>query len=212
MKYRVNLFPEELKPKLQLFTAGFVLLMWLFSGVVLFAISEHYHHKYRDIQVATRDIQQKYNQQTKMLKMLTNARDTRAQDPALVAQVQKLQNEARDKGLLLEELRGREQLKNQGFSMLMEDLALNHVDGVWLTRISINEQKIRMEGATVESAKVPFWVSQLRESNYFSGRSFAGARMFRDDQDKLNFVISSELVELAIEKEVQKQASGAGQP
>jgi len=212
VKYRVNLFPEELKPKLNLFTAGFVLLMWLLSGVVLFAMSEHYHQEYRDMQVATRDIQQKYNQQTKMLKMLTDARDTRAQDPALVAQVQKLQNEARDKGLLLEELRGREQLKNQGFSMLMEDLALNHVDGVWLTRISIQEQKIRMEGATIDSAKVPFWVSQLRDSNYFTGRSFAGARMFRDDQDNLNFVISSDLVELAVEQEVLKKASGAGQP
>lgn len=212
MKYRVNLFPEELKPKLQLFTAGFVILMWLLSGVVLFAISQSYQREFAEMKVATRDIQQKYTEQTKMLKMLTNARDTRAQDPALLAQVQKLQNEARDKGLLLEELRGREQLKNQGFSMLMEDLALNHVDGVWLTRISINEQKIRMEGATIESSKVPFWVSQLRDSNYFTGRSFAGARMFRDDEDNLNFVISSELVELAIEKEVQKQAAGAGQP
>lgn len=202
MKYRVNLFPDELKPKLNLFTAGFVLLMWLFSGVLLFGISEHYRYKYQDIQIATRDTQQQYNQQNSMLKMLTEARDNRAQDPALLAEVQKLQNEAREKGLLLDELRGREQLKNQGFSMLMSDLSSSHIDGVWLTRISIAEQKIRMEGATNESSKVPQWVSRLRNSEYFTGRSFAGARMFRDEADNLNFVISSDLVQLAVEQEV----------
>lgn len=212
MKYRVNLFPEELKPKLNLFTAGFVLLMWLLSGVVLFAMSEHYRYKYQEIQIATRDTQQKYNQQNGMLKMLTAARDKRAQDPALLAEVQKLQNEARDKRLLLDELRGREQLKNQGFSMLMSDLSSSHVEGVWLTRISIAEQKIRMEGATIESSKVPKWVSKLRESEYFTGRSFAGARMFRDESDNLNFVISSDLVQLTTEQQVTAALAQGGLP
>lgn len=212
MKYRVNLFPKELKPQLDLFTAGFVLLMWLLSSVILFSVSESYQREYTEIQAATKDTQQEYNQQTQMLKMLTEARDKRAQDPELLAQVEKLQGEVRDKALLLEELRGREQLKNQGFSALMEDLSESHVDGVWLTRININEQRIRIEGATLESSKVPLWVSQLRDSSYFSGRSFAGARMFRDDRDELNFVISSDLVELAVEKETKSLAGGAGQP
>ena len=177
----------------------------------MFAVSENYQRKYSEIQAATKDTQEKYNQQTKMLKMLTEARDERAQDPELLSSVEKLQNEVRDKALLLEELRGREQLKNQGFSTLMEDLSFSHVDGVWLTRININEQRIRMEGATLESSKVPLWVSKLKDSNYFAGRSFAGARMFRDDADELNFVISSELKELAIEAAVSDLAGGAGQ-
>jgi Tfp pilus assembly protein PilN len=176
----------------------------------LFAVSQSYQNKFRDIQIATQDTQQLYNQQSSMLTMLTQARDTRAQDPALLAEVQKLQKEARDKGLLLEELKGREQLKNQGFSMLMDDLSTSHVEGVWLTRISIAEQRIRMEGATLESSKVPQWVSKLRDSDYFSGRSFAGARMFRDDEDNLNFVISSSLVEIALNNEQSlEQLSGS---
>ena len=211
MKYRVNLFPQELKPKLNLFTASFVILMWLLSGVILFAVSETYRQEYLATQRATQDIQQKYSQQQSMLNMLTQARDNRAQDPNLLADVQRLQNEVRDKSLLLDELRGREQLKNQGFSTLMEDLSNSHVDGVWLTRININESKIRMEGATIESAKVPFWVSRLKDSDYFAGRSFAGARMFRDDTDNLNFVISSELVELTIEAQAEQLAQGGGQ-
>jgi len=212
MKFRINLFPPELKPKLNLFTAGFVVLMWLFSAVVLFAVSDVYQRRYQAIQIATRDTQQQFDHKTSMLKMLKEAKESRAQDASLLAQVQKLQNEARDKNLLLDELRGREQLKNKGFSTLMVDLSSNHVDGVWLTRININEQKIRMEGATVESAKVPMWVSRLKDSEYFAGRSFAGARMFRDDTDNLNFVISSELIELTIEKTQAEQLLERAQP
>lgn len=209
MKYRVNLFPQELKPKLNLLTVGFVVLMWVLSGVILFAVSESYKAKYDDMQVQTRDTQQEYNQKTTTLKTYTEARDNRAQDPELVAEVEKLRGEARDKQLLLDELRGREQLKNQGFSLLMDDLAKSHVENIWLNRINIEEKKIRIEGATLESAAVPLWVSQLRESTYFSGRSFAGARMFRDDQDELNFVISSDLIEMALETELSGDNRGS---
>lgn len=210
MKNRVNLFPQELKPKLKLFTVNVVLLLWTFSTFLLFAVSQNYQAKYDDIQAKTRNIQEEYNTKSKTLKMLKEARDTRAQDPALVAVVDKLQREATDKRLLLEELRGREQLKNQGFSMLMRDLSQQHVDNIWLTRINIEEQKIRIEGATLESASVPVWVNRLKESDYFAGRSFAGARMFRDDEDDLNFVISSDLAEMALEKETE--GSDRGQP
>ncbi len=208
MKNRINLFPDELKPKLELFSLGAVLLAWMLSGVVLFSVSQSYQSKYQQIRVDTRDIQTEYKSQQTVLSSLQQMRDNRAQDPALIAAVEKLQNEARDKKLLLDELRGREQLKNQGFSMLMFDLAESHVPEIWLTRISINESKIRIEGSTLESAKVPLWVSQLRNSDYFAGRSFAGAKMFRDDDDDLNFVISSDLTELEIESAVSELAGG----
>lgn len=205
MRYRVNLFPQELKPKLELFTLNFVLLTWLLAGVVLFSMNQHFLFKYDDIQNRTQTIQRDYNNKTKLLRDLTQTRDNREQDPQLLANVQRLQNEVRDKQLLLTELKGREQLKNQGFSTLMKDLATNHVQEIWLTRISINERKIRMEGGSVESSKVPVWVNKLKDTEYFSGRNFAGARMFRDDDDELSFVISSDLSELALEAAVNNQ-------
>lgn len=210
MKNRVNLFPADLKPKLKLFTVNLVLLLWALSCVTLFAVSREYQKQYDDIQAQTRNIQEEFNSKSQALRMLKKARDDRAQDPALVAAVEKLQREATDKRLLLDELRGREQLKNQGFSMLMRDLSNQHVDNIWLTRINIEEQKIRIEGGTLESSSVPIWVNRLKSSDYFAGRSFAGARMFRDDSDELNFVISSDLIEVALEAEAK--GDGRGQP
>ncbi len=202
MKYRVNLFPEELKPKLDLVTLNFVIVLWVLGiGIVVF-LSQYYQSVYSDTEHRTQTTQVEYKNKKAMLVTLTKARDNRAQDPKLVELVNRLQGEERDKYLLLSELQGRERLKNQGFSMLMEDLAKQHVSEIWLTRININERIIRIEGGSLDSVQVPIWVSKLRNSEYFAGRNFAGARMFRNDNDELNFVLSSDLTELALQTEV----------
>lgn len=197
MKYRVNLFPEELKPKLDLFTLSFVLTLFGLVVCAILGVNLYYQDQYDQAQMRTKTTQQEYKAKTQLHQTLQQARDERKQDSKLLELVEQLRKEERDKYLLLTELQGRERLKNQGFSLLMNDLSRNHVSDVWLTRISVNEKNVRMEGASLDSAKVPIWVSMLKESDYFSGRSFAGARIYRDDSDLLNFVISSEIEELS---------------
>lgn len=197
MKFRVNLFPEELKPKLDLFTFNFVVTVWSCVIAAILGLNIYYQNQYSDAQMRTKATQQEYKTKTNLHQTLQQARDERKQDTKLLELVQQLRKEERDKYLLLTELQGRERLKNQGFSLLMTDLSEHHVDSVWLTRISVNEKKVRMEGASLDSAQVPVWVSMLKESAYFAGRSFAGARMYRDESDQLNFIISSEIEELA---------------
>lgn len=198
MKYRVNLFPQELKPRLELVTFGFTLVVWLLCIIFVGLVTYFYQSSYSEIQQNTRKVQQQHNSQKSLLDTLTAARDKRVQDPKLLAQVDKLQGELRAKQLLLNELQGREQLKNQGFSLLMKDLAEQHIQEIWLTRININERLIRVEGGSVDSSKVPFWVSRLKNTEYFEGRDFAGARMYRNDADELFFVLSSDLAELSL--------------
>lgn len=200
MKYRVNLFPQELKPKLQLVTLNFVFFMWAVSIGIIWFLSQHYQDSYMEMENRTKASQMEYNNKKNLLETLEIARDNRAQDPKLLATVKKLQSEERAKYLLLSELQGREQLKNKGFSLLMKDLSQQHIPEIWLTRINVSERKIRIEGGAVESSKVPFWVDKLKNSEYFAGRDFAGARMFRNEEDELSFVISSELAELALEE------------
>lgn len=210
MKYRVNLFPNEIKPKLDLVTLNFVVVVWVLAIGGVGLLSQYYQSVYVDTEHRTQTTQQEYKNQKTLLDTLTEARDNRAQDSKLVELVKTMQGEERDKYLLLTELQGRERLKNQGFSLLMKDLAKQHISEIWLTRININERKIRIEGGSLESSKVPVWVSKLRYSEYFTGRNFAGARMFRNDFDELNFVISSDLTELALQAELDP-ASGLTQ-
>lgn len=197
MKYRINLFPDELKPKLDLFTLNFVMVLWLVAGLGVLAVTHYSQQIYIETQASTQKVQQEHAKRKTMFDTLKQARDTRAQDPGLLAKQKKLSGEERAKSLLLDELQGRERLKNQGFSMLMRDLSNRHITEIWLTQISIEESRVRIEGGSTDSSKVPFWVSRLRESEYFSGRNFAGARMYRNDEDDLTFVISSDLQGLA---------------
>lgn len=207
MKYRINLYPSELRPKVELLTITFVFIVWSVAALILFVISNSYQQSYDDIQLQTRDTQNLHSEKTDKLQALTSERDNRKQDTGLVSRVEALQTEVRAKQLLLEELKGREQLKNHGFSSLMLDLAQNHKPNLWLTRINIHESKVRMEGQTAESETVPAWMRGLRNSDYFAGRNFAAARMFLNDEGSLNFIISSDLTELVLEEEQQ----GAGQ-
>jgi len=201
MKYRINLFPDELKPKLDLFTLNFVLVLWLVAGLGVLALMHYAQQVYIETQASTQKVQQEHAKRKTMFDTLKQARDTRAQDPGLLAEQKKLAGEERAKSLLLDELQGRERLKNQGFSMLMRDLSNQHIEEIWLTQISIEESKVRIEGGAIDSSKVPFWVSKLTQSEYFSGRHFAGARMYRNDDDDLTFVLSSDLQGLATPEE-----------
>lgn len=201
MKYRINLFPSELKPKLDLFTLNFVLVLWTTAGLGMLGFTHYSQQTYIETQASTQKVQQEHAKRKTMFDTLKQARDTRAQDPALLAEQKKLAGEERAKALLLDELQGRERLKNQGFSMLMRDLSNQHIEQIWLTQISIQENKIRIEGGSVDSAKVPFWVNKLKQSEYFSGRDFAGARMYRNDDDDLTFVLSSDLQGLSEQEE-----------
>ena len=193
MKYRVNLFPPELEPKLDLFTLNFVMVLWLITGLVVAAATHYSQQVLTETQTATKKIQQEHANRKTLFDTLKTARDTRAQNPVLLAEQKDLNSEQRAKSLLLNELQGREQLKNQGFSVLMRDLSEQHIAEIWLTQISIEEARVRIEGGSLDSSKVPFWVSQLRQSEYFSGRDFAGARMYRNEEDELTFVLSSDL-------------------
>ena len=123
MKYRINLYPSELRPKVELLTITFVFIVWSVAALILFVISNSYQQSYDDIQLQTRDTQNLHSEKTDKLQALTSERDNRKQDSSLVSRVEALQSEVRAKQLLLEELKGREQLKNHGFSLLMLDLA-----------------------------------------------------------------------------------------
>jgi len=193
MKYRINLFPAELEPKLDLFTLNFVMVLWLLAGLVIAATTHYFQQIFIETQTSIEKVQQEHAKLKTMFDTLKKARDTRDQNPELLAKEKKLSGEERSKFLLLNELQGREQLKNQGFSILMRDLSKQHIVEIWLTQISIQETRVRIEGGSIESSKVPFWVNKLRQSEYFSGRNFAGARMYRNEDDDLTFVLSSDL-------------------
>jgi Tfp pilus assembly protein PilN len=196
MKNRVNLFTDEFKPKRILITLGFAGVIWSVAAMVI-AISTFFAYStWRTSADAAEPFASSYDEKQSMIRVLTDARDNRLNDETLMLQIDTLQKQLRARVLLINELEKKEQLKNQGFSSLLHDLAANHQDGVWLKRIRVSEQQLQLMGGTANAAAVPHWIKNLKQADYFTGKKFAGATMYRDELDVLQFEIGAQLTPL----------------
>ncbi|WP_339720792.1 PilN domain-containing protein [uncultured Paraglaciecola sp.] len=191
MKNRINLYLPEFHPKLRLLSLHLVIATWvltaIFCGLLYFYLASGLQNLQSDVDKIKGDKQQ----QEILVKELQNAVDNLKVDPALLQQVEKNQQLVNLKKRVLNELAGQEQLKSNGFSNLMLDLASHNQTGLWLTHINLNGVSVVMEGAATDSALVPKWLSSLGQTDYFSGQEFAETRLYRDSEKQLNFIIST---------------------
>ncbi|MFT5675441.1 MAG: hypothetical protein ACI808_001372, partial [Paraglaciecola sp.] len=118
--------------------------------------------------------------------------DKRQNDQKLLDEIEQNQIVLRLKRRVMNEINGQEDLKSNGFSQLMLDLASNHESGLWLTRINLNERKTIIEGAALESSSIPKWVNKLSLSEYFKGQEFAATRLYRNEEQQLFFILASD--------------------
>lgn len=193
MKSRINLYQEQFKPQVVLLSLNFALLIWALAIITLvivgFGVGTNNSGAKKEAQTYANQVSEK----TTLLSTLADTLDKRAQDPGLLKTLEGTQKTLKTKQTIVAELGNRQAQKENGFSALMLDLANNTQEDVWLTRISLNESRVRIEGGTLVSAAVPGWVNKLSGAKSFTGKEFAEARMFRDEQEQLNFVLSSEL-------------------
>lgn len=193
MKNRVNFFRDDLKPKIILLNLNFVVLLAVLSTLLIVGAWLWASHLYSNTEKNIDSLLTEVEQVKFQVDTLREAKDSRSQDMSIIASIEKNQQELDMKLTILDELGTRETQRSNGFSALMLDLAAHHQSSLWLTKIALDERKLYLEGTTVDSEALPKWLSKLNQADYFVGREFAGARMVRNDKDRLNFVLSSEL-------------------
>jgi Tfp pilus assembly protein PilN len=196
MKHRVNLFTDEYKPQQMLVTLGFAGVVWSFTVVVIAVFTFAAYSSWRTEADAAEPFANAHEEKQSMINILTETRDGRLNDETLMLQIESLQKQVQARALLINELEKKEQLKNQGFSTLLHDLAYHHQDGVWLKRIRVSEQQLQLMGGTADAAAVPQWIKNLKQADYFIDRKFAGATLYRDEFDVLQFEIGAQLTPL----------------
>ena len=199
MKNRVNLYHPSFHPKLQLLSLSSVIVSWVF--LVFFCSLLYFYmeaeQKTFESEIAT--LKRNKQQQQILVIELKNAVKNIKVDPSLLEKVKEKQQIIRLKERVLNELAGQEDLKSIGFSKLMKGLASHHQSGLWLTHINLDGMSVMIKGAAIDSAFVPKWLSSLGQTDYFRGQEFSDTRLYRDTEQQLNFVISTNK-ELTIEK------------
>ena len=190
MKQRINLYLPEYRPQLELMSLGAVVT--LFIVLLLLVISTRIG---LTLQGSTNQqrlvtLQDDINQKKNLADELTQALKERKEVPQLLAVFAGLQDLLQDKQRLKAALEDRESLKSTSFSLMLRELAQQHQDDLWLTRISVTEDSMIFDGQALQPEAVPQWVSRLGGTEYFSGKQFDQARVFRQE-DELLFTLST---------------------
>lgn len=191
MKTRVDLYLQELRPRYELLTLGTCLFAWILALFVVAGATLWVKQSSQALQVEALQVDAQFKSKKQLVDVLTAKRDSRSKDPKLVSEIESLQRMLAGRRAILNELKKQEQLKSQGFSGLMLGLAQNQQDDLWLTRVRIEEQQLLLTGGASESASLPRWISKLQQSEFFQGRQFKAAKLYRDDTDLLVFEIGT---------------------
>jgi Tfp pilus assembly protein PilN len=199
MKNRINLYHPSFHPKLQLLTLSSVIVSWV--SVAIFCSLSYFYMmaEQQSFKLKITNLEQNKQQKKTLVNELNIALENIKVDPDLLKIVEEKQQTIQLKKRVLNELIGQENLKSTGFSTLMLDLAGHSLNGLWLTHIDLNGMSITIKGATTDSAFMPKWLSSLGQTEYFKGQKFSDTRLYRDSEEQLNFVVSTNK-ELAIKR------------
>lgn len=191
MKFRVNLYPQELRPRYELITLSFVFCIWILAIGLVGGI--WWYASDQLVQWQSLDSSQEQRLQAERTN-LRNQAQLMHQEPSetLAQRVVELQKQVALRQQILSLLQKQHQ-PNGGYAALMLDLAKYHHDKVWLNRIRVVDDQLLLQGGTTEGNAVPDWLAQLAQSPNFHGQEFATIQLNRDEQDNLQFMLSSEL-------------------
>lgn len=192
MKNRINLYSAEMQPQLQVLSLHSALVVWLICALVLFVIYFFQFNQNQQLQDEFAELNAQKKQQSLLVENMLAELGKRQNDQKLLDEIEQKLILVRLKRQIVNELSGQENLKSNGFSQLMLDLANNHETGLWLTQISLNERKTIIKGAALESSSIPKWVNKLGLSAYFKGQNFASTKLYRDEQQQLFFILASD--------------------
>lgn len=182
MKQRINLYSEALAPKLDLLSLTSIFMAWgalLSLLLVVWAGVAWYGASQRSALAAYQDQQQQMSSTVNNLKV---ALEQRKPDEGLTRTLAQRQQELENRELLVRELSDREQIKQQGFASLLDNLATKNSQDIWLEAIEVSENMMLMQGQLSTPEAMPKWLQRLGQTSSFSGRTFDSARLYREEE------------------------------
>lgn len=191
MMQQVNLLVDELKPTKEALTFRQLMMVWGAFGLLLVLLSGwqgldlwQLSSQKQENEAQVRSLQQA-NQQLK-------ASISTEPDPELKAEVESLRQMQEHQELLVNAVAGYESASEQGFSPYLTDLARHHVQGMWLSQISLRDggARIHLTGETVDPVYVPAFLKQLSRGESFKGHRFDGFELEEQESGLLRFDIN----------------------
>jgi Tfp pilus assembly protein PilN len=197
IKTAVNLYTTDLLPKRQQLTFLSMMLTLIFlSGcsALLYVIGLWHADELQTLsQQASSNKNRLISQKTQLEQQIA----ARKPNADLVAKVELEQQRLALKKLLKDELSQRKTMISQGYSPMLTDLAGVADSSVWLSHISIEQQKndaqrIEFEGYGRNPQSIPLWIDKLKTTSTLKGYAFSAMTMDRGEGQPLAFKLISQ--------------------
>jgi len=181
---QINLYQASVRSQKQVFTLSQLgLAASVLVGILCVTSVVQWwllHRSTQELQT-TKAEQQKLNASIEALsKQLAQS----SNDSELKKSLASKESELADKQYVLEALSGKRFGNNKGFAEQFTGLARQHVDGIWLTGLSIHGggEKLNLQGSTYEPELVPRFLQRLAQEPSFAGIEFKTFLMQRAEK------------------------------
>lgn len=188
MIQQINLYQPMFRPQKKPFSAGTMLVITAFFITVFIGIYAYSLHQLRTIELNLSSIDKGTAELRNQIEKLNKQFPVIEKSKLLTTEIARMNKELETRQEIKSAL-GQHSLENKRvFSALLESLARKHVQGTWLTKVSIGDsgEALGFEGKTFSSDLVPFYIQQLSEEASFSGLSFNVLELQRSENDPLN--------------------------
>ncbi|WP_122054004.1 MSHA biogenesis protein MshI [Vibrio sp. Evd11] len=189
--FKVNLYPEHLKPKKEYFTLKNVVASWGLVCVLLlggyFVMQYQSSNLDGDITV----LQHESNQLNNQVDQLNNKLTQHKPSPEKAAAVKRLKRETEAKKEALKAVGQYDESQQVGYSGVMSSLAKLGRNDISLSHIYMTHDILDLSGLARNANVIPNWVGQFKSELNLVGRAFEKLKIGRNDQDVVTFELST---------------------
>lgn len=187
MNQQINLYQPMFRKQKKVFSAVTMIQVISFFVFVFGALYGYELYRMEPFKQQALQLDKNTAELNAQLAKLTNLQPMKAKSDLLEKEIARLTNELEESKHVQRVLSEHEFGNATGFSSYLEALARQHVDGTWLTRVSIagGGTSLGLEGKTLSSELVPIYIQQLSTEKALSGSSFNVMELYRPaDKDK----------------------------
>ncbi|MEQ8426226.1 MAG: hypothetical protein RLT87_06975 [Gammaproteobacteria bacterium] len=196
MKQNINLYQPELREQKIVFSAASMLL---FTGLFLLLFAAASGYQLYQVQPYEKQISKLEAELMQLQQQVTALEASQAKDKSklLENEIARITREIERQERIKETLSSRSFGNDSGFSDYLASFARGHVEGTWLTKVTIKAggSLLGLTGKTLSSELVPLYLQNLASEEALRGASFNVLEIARveskDGGSEINFLIST---------------------
>lgn len=192
--HEINLFRDEFKPA-KIFCSGTqIIIGWVLSITVCTFGSTALYAWQDKTESTLNNAEEHIGHLSDQISSLQLALSNRRNDPALLAENDRLTNQLADSANLIKFLHTRrlETPEDVPVADVMSGFARQSAEGIWLNEIHVNEGDLTIAGNVDDAMLIPTYLQKLGNESIFEGRGFTDLSIQPDAAEQLlTFRLSS---------------------